>query len=92
LRDFGSGEVLRLWKFYEIVIAVLANPLPIQVVLIGYEGNSFRNIGGIRLSSRIEIEETFNSNVALQLVVRHHNSVHGEVGVWCVTGEGLRSI
>jgi len=35
LGNFVGGEALGLCKFHEIVVPVLANPLPMQVVLIG---------------------------------------------------------
>jgi len=35
LGNFVYGEALRLCKFHEIVVAVLGNPLQMQVVLIG---------------------------------------------------------
>jgi len=34
LGNFVGGEALGLCKFHEIIVAVLANPLPMQVVLI----------------------------------------------------------
>jgi len=34
LGNFFGGEALGLCKFHEIIVTVLANPLPMQVVLI----------------------------------------------------------
>jgi len=73
LGNFVCREALGLCKFHKIVVAVFANPLPMQVVLIGCYANSFRDIGGIGLSGRIEMEETFHGKGTLQPVVRHHN-------------------
>jgi len=36
LGNFSGGEALRLCKFHEIVVTVLANPLSMQIVLVGY--------------------------------------------------------
>jgi len=36
LGNFISGEALGLCKLHEIVVTVLANPLLMQIVLIGY--------------------------------------------------------
>ena len=35
VRYFVGGEALGLCKFHEIIVTVLANPLPVQIVLIG---------------------------------------------------------
>jgi len=35
LGNFVGGEALGLCKFYKIIVTVLANPLPMQIVLIG---------------------------------------------------------
>ena len=73
LGNFVCGDALQLYKFHEIVIAVLANPLPMQVILIGCYANSLRNIGSVRLSGRNEMEEAFHSKGTLQPVVTYYN-------------------
>ena len=36
LGNLVGGEALGLCEFLELIVAVLANPLPLQIVLIGY--------------------------------------------------------
>jgi len=56
--NFVCGEALGLCELHESVVAVLANPLPMEIVRIGCEAHSLRNIGSIGFSGRSVIEET----------------------------------